>query len=110
MNTIANPNEILYYIIEIKKYLQNHSKNETSIKFSEFNDKYPSIFKLIISGKDISQLYNMLYTIDNIRKNKITKEQADIKYGKILAEKYIPAEILNDKPPKSNNNNSDADT
>lgn len=108
MNNIANPGEILHNIIEIRKYLQNNSQNETKIKFKDFENRYPSVYKKIVSGDDLSKMLDMLQTLAKIRNGDITKDDADKMYGNQLAKEYIPEHILKDKKP--NNNNSNADT
>lgn len=107
MNNIANPGEILHNIIEIKNYLKYNSQNETKIKFKNFEKRYPSVYKKIASGDDLSKMLDMLQTLAKIRNGDITKENADSKYANQLAKEYIPEHILKDKKPNNNNSNVD---
>lgn len=108
MENIANPEEILQNIIEIKNFLKNKSQNETKIKFKEFETRYPSVYNKIVSGEDLTKMLEMLQTLVKIRLGEIQKDDADKMYGSKLAREYIPEHILKDE--KSNNNNSNADT
>lgn len=108
MENIANPEEILHNIIEIKNYLKNNSQNETKIKFKDFESRYPAVYNKIVSGEDLTKLLEMLQTLLKIRLGELKKDEADKMYGAKLAQEYIPEHILKDEKP--NNNNSNADT
>ena len=108
MQNIANPEEILQNIIQIKNYLKTNSQNETKIKFKDFEKRYPSVYKKIVSGEDLTKLLEMLQTLFKIRLGEIKKDEADRMYGSKLSQEYIPEHILKDVKP--NNNNSNADT
>lgn len=63
--------------------------NEMKKKFPEFSEKYSSIFEMVISGKDITPLIEMLAQIDSIKKGKKTMQQAEDELRDSLAEQFV---------------------
>ena len=97
---LPNPSEILCKIVDIKKELQIKTVDEVSEKFSDFKDKYPHIFKKIITTDDNSELFNMLKLISQVKNGDVSLDFATTKVGHKMANKYIPEEILKDEKPK----------
>ena len=58
-------------------------------EFREFADRYPTLFKKVISGEDLSRLAEMIYYIEKIRSKKTTFEAAEEELGKNMAKDYI---------------------
>lgn len=99
-NKLPNPEQILTTVVAIKKELQTKTVDEVSVQFSDFKDKYPNIFKKIITNDDLSELYSMLKLITQIKSGDMSYEHATTNVGHKMAKKYIPEDILKDKKPK----------
>jgi hypothetical protein len=82
------------YILECIKNIQKDkntlTKTELINKWSAFYNEYPFI-SIILEDEDIdlSILIEMLFKIDKINDNKITKEKAEIEFGNILSKNYL---------------------
>ena len=62
-------------------------------RFPSFSDEYYSVFKMILSGEDITPLFAMLGVIQNITSDKISLEDGKKTVGKYL-NKFLPKELL----------------
>jgi hypothetical protein len=98
-----NPNSRAKYIREkvgIIEILIHKGLNEIElrnhIQVRDFVEKYPELFKKIISGDDMSMLRNMLSMLDKMGDGRITQHNASVVIGKELASKYIH---IKDTPP-----------
>ena len=100
-SNLPNPEEILTNVVKIKKELESKSLDEVSEKFTDFKDKYPNIFKKIVSNDDLSELFNMLKLVSQIKSGEMSFEHATTSVGQKMAKKYIPEEILKDKKQDS---------
>lgn len=81
---------ILECVQNIQKDKNTLTKTELTNKWSAFYNEYPFI-SIILEDEDIdlSILIEMLFKIDKINDNKITKEKAEIEFGSILSKKYL---------------------
>lgn len=81
-------------------------ENKIYEEVPEFYDEYPFLVKKIISGGDMSFLYKMLATLNNVQNGKKSFAGAELELGKKLANDYLyPAvqkenQRLNDKNKK----------
>lgn len=62
-------------------------------KFQEFADRYYSIFRMVLSGEDITPLFKMLNVINNINSGKKSFEDGEREVGMYLT-KFLPPELL----------------
>jgi len=67
----------------------NDKQLEKHVDLSDFVEKYPELFKKIISGEDISMLRNMLDMLDKMGSGNISQHNASVVIGKELASRYI---------------------
>jgi hypothetical protein len=67
----------------------NEKQLEKHADLSDFVEKYPELFKKIISGEDISMLRNMLDMLDKMGSGNISQHNASVVIGKELASRYI---------------------
>jgi hypothetical protein len=91
-----NPNARATFIREkvgTIELLRRKGLNERQLRehpdLTDFVEKYPELFKKIISGEDISMLRNMLNMLDKMGKGDITQHNASVAIGKQLASRYI---------------------
>lgn len=104
--TLPDTNEILDEVIKILEYMnidemkslmeKNQLDYEEKMEevFSDFSSRYYGIFRMIISGEDITPLYKMLSLLDEVKKGDSTIENAETNIGKYLT-KFLPEEIVN---------------
>lgn len=62
-------------------------------KFQDFAMRYYSVFKMIMSGDDITPLFEMLKVIDNVNIGKISYENGEHNIGQYL-NKFLPPDLL----------------
>jgi hypothetical protein len=78
-------------------------ENKLADENPEFYDEYPFLVKKLISGGDISFLYKMLETLDNVQKGKRSFAGAELELGSKLAQDYLYPTIKNkDQTSKDN--------
>ncbi len=76
--------------------IELRSENETECRllmqreFGKFFDVYPALFTMVYDGGDLRPLAEMLCMIDEMKKGRISKENAEKELGENLADKYIP--------------------
>lgn len=97
INTLPNPPEILSTVTDIKKDLSKLSTSELETKYTSFKEKYPSIYKKVITNDDLSQLFEMLTLLSKVKSGDVSLDNATKSVGYKMAHKYIPEDILNDK-------------
>lgn len=92
-------NETRFKINEIKLFIKKNKKN-TNLKefaekeFSDFNTKYPTLFrKLLEEDCDSKQLDYMLKQLENIQKGNKTQYDASVEIGQILVDKFVKPEL-----------------
>ena len=62
-------------------------------RFQDFSFKYYSIFRMILSGEDITPLFMMLDAINDVNSGKKNFEEAERRVGMHL-NKFIPPELM----------------
>lgn len=72
-------------------------------RFPEFALHYYAVFKKVISGEDITPLFQMLAEIDKIHKGQKSLEQVEKELGEEYANKYIYPKVGTGPPNKKNN-------
>jgi len=97
----TNVNEILDTIInvlermnddnikELKKNNENLYIDKLTNEFKEFSDKYYTLFRTVIDGEDITNLFKMLEMIQRIQNKEIDIKTAEKKLGDELANQYL---------------------
>jgi len=98
---LTNTSELLDNIITVLEYMNTEEminlkiKDETKYKdimekkFYKFSDKYYATFQKLLSGEDITQLFDMIAMLERVKKGNINFESAEKKIGEQLAQKYI---------------------
>lgn len=98
---LPDPVLLTQQIIEIQEYMCTDEmillqKNNFNVyeqnmrnKFSNFAEKYHSIFKLLIKGDDISMLIMMLQGINDVKNGHITMESLNKSIDVETARKYL---------------------
>jgi len=84
--------QIQHRVAELKKQgtvEEMELENKIYDEIPEFYDEYPFLVKKIISGGDISFLYKMLSTLDNVQNGKKSFAGAELELGKNLANNYL---------------------
>jgi len=91
-----NPSTRATFIREkvgITELLRRKGLNEAQLRehpdLIDFVEKYPELFKKIISGEDMSMLRNMLNMLDKMSSGNISQHNASVVIGKELASRYI---------------------
>ena len=104
-DTLPNAEEILDQVIQVLEYIntdelkQLKKTNELlyeqtiEIKFPEFTDRYYSVFKMLISGNDISPLFMMLEAISKVNHKVRSLDDVEQDIGKEL-NKFLPEGLL----------------
>lgn len=83
---------------ETIKDIQYHVTNNISLykKHDDFKKKYPKLFSMLCDTTcDQSMLQNLISLYKKMNKNTITKEDADVEFGTVAAEKYVKPFINN---------------
>ncbi len=62
-------------------------------KFSDFALRYYSVFKMVISGEDITPLFKMLEIIGNVKQGNISIEDGEKNVGSYLT-KFLPDGLM----------------
>lgn len=63
-------------------------------KFQTFADRYYSIFRMVLSGEDITPLFKMLTVINGINSGKKSFEDGEREVGTYLT-KFLPPDLMN---------------
>lgn len=79
--------------IELKQNNPEVYTNVMKDKFSSFNEKYPSLFDMVIDGNDISMLLEMLLRIDKVKEGKLTMDTAQNQLKDQLSNKYVYSQM-----------------
>ena len=98
---ITSVEEIMTYmcddeIMNFKYQDTNSYKEMMESKFKNFSDTYPSLFNLIIEGKDISMMLEMMARIEKVKNHEMSMDDAQEQLKEKLAEEYMYS-----KMPKS---------
>jgi hypothetical protein len=99
---IANVEEILTYmcnddVLDLKHQDENSYKEVMELKFKEFKELYPSLFNLIIEGKDISMMLEMMGRIEKVKNNEMSMDDAQEELKEKISEKYIYSQMSKEK-------------
>ncbi len=76
-------------MVELRKNNNDVFISTMETKFEDFAERYYSVFRMVISGKDISMLFEMLSTIDKMKKNKTSVEKGEQHIGNKLKQ-FLP--------------------
>jgi hypothetical protein len=103
--TLPNATNILDRVIEILECMNTNEmkalkstnlavfENTMEEKFQSFADQYFGVFRMLLSGEDISPLFMMLGEINKHNNGKQTYEDTEQTVGTYL-NKFIPKELL----------------
>jgi hypothetical protein len=58
-------------------------------EFSEFSDRYYTLFRTVIDREDLTNLFKMLEMIQKIQNDKIDVKSAEKQLGEDLADQYL---------------------
>ena len=64
-------------------------------KYPDFCSRYPAVFRMVLlqgDDMDTSRLRMMLKLFDKVNRKEITQDDASVKVGQNLANKYLPQE------------------
>lgn len=78
----------------LKKANNNLFEQTMEEKFPAFADRYYSMFKMVLSGDDITPLFKMLSVINGISGGKKSFEDGEKEVGSYLT-KFLPPELVN---------------
>lgn len=102
---LPNADDILNTVLLILEYMNSTSmiaiKKSNPVefekmiedKFPDFTTRYYGIFRMLLSGDDISPLFAMLQTINNINSGDISFEKGEKDVGKYL-KKFLPEDLV----------------
>jgi len=76
-------------IKQLKKDDENLYIDKLTDDFKEFSDRYYTLFRTVIDGEDITNLFKMLEMIQRIQNKDIDIKTAEKKLGEDLAEQYL---------------------
>jgi hypothetical protein len=74
--------------------------DKISEEFSEFSDRYYTLFRTVIDREDLTNLFKMLEMIQKIQNDKIDIKSAEKQLGDHLADQYLYP-VLNKKNNKN---------
>ena len=94
-------NLIVQYVKKNKRHVD--FRKNVSEQFSEFEHKYPTLFrKLVEEDCDQHQLNFMLSKLDQVRTGSQSQHDASVDVGQVLVDKYVKPELAK-KERKDNN-------
>lgn len=97
--TIETSDTIKEQVNLINDYVKKNKRDvnfrqNVSEKFSEFEHKYPTLFrKLVEEDCDREQLNFMLSKLDQVRTGNQTQHNASVDVGQVLVDKYVKPEL-----------------
>jgi hypothetical protein len=99
---------ILEYMVtpevkNMKKQNQDVYEKHLEEKFQTFTESFYSIFRMLVSGQDISNLVSMLRTLNEVKTNKIEFEEARDKMSHIVNKQFVDP-ITNQKKKQNKKN------
>jgi Ni/Fe-hydrogenase subunit HybB-like protein len=109
MKDLPKKQEILDDILEIMEYMckkdmillkkQNIDKYNEKLEeqFEQFATRYYTLFKIIISGGDITPLIIMLDSIEKMKYGNLTQDTAEKEVGEYLQEKFFYPSLSQEK-------------
>lgn len=78
-----------------KLYRKKLEKNHEDLYENHF-----FLFSKILKGDDISNLFKIFSLLEKVKKGKLTKREAELKFNMGLADRYLPKKFQNDYKPK----------
>lgn len=99
---ISKVEEIMVYmcnddVLDLKLENNDAYKEMMESKFKDFNDLYPSLFSLIIDGKDISMMLEMMTRIEKVKNNELSMNDAQEQLKDKLSEQYVYSKMTKAK-------------
>lgn len=75
--------------------MKSEGKSEEFIRSAvpEMVERYPELFRKIISGEEITPLLGMIALLDKIGAGEVSHHGASVAVGRALAERYMPENI-----------------
>lgn len=104
-DVLPNANDILDNVIKILECMNTDEmqlikkaniplfEQTMEEKFQEFADRYYSIFRMVLSGEDITPLFKMLSVINGISSGKKSFEDGEREVGSYLT-KFLPPDLI----------------
>tara|TARA_B100001057_G_C22822222_1_gene939878 strand:+ start:811 stop:1173 length:363 start_codon:yes stop_codon:yes gene_type:complete len=105
---IESTESITNQINSISEYVQKNKRNvdfrkNVSEEFSEFEHRYPTLFrKLVEDDCDRQQLNFMLSKLEQVRSGNQSQHDASVDVGQVLVDKFVKPELA--KKNKNSNN------
>lgn len=81
-------------IVKLKKDNNAKCLMKVDEEFSEFAERYPSLFRHVYNGYSLDRLAEMLCAIDKIKAGQINVETVEKEMGESLAKQYLPEELV----------------
>jgi hypothetical protein len=72
---------------------QGDSEDVIRTRVPDFIEKYPELFKKVITKSDLSPIQSMLGLLDKMGDGSISQHQASVIVGKKLVDKYITPQL-----------------
>ncbi len=72
---------------------QGDSEDVIRQRVPDFIEKYPELFKKIITRSDLSPIHSMLAMLDRMGDGSISQHQASIVIGKKLVDKFVTPQL-----------------
>ena len=99
---IATVEQIMTYmcdddVIDLKYQNEDSYKEMMESKFKAFSESYPSLFNLIIEGKDISMMLEMMARIEKVKNNELSMDDAQEQLKEKLSEEFIYSKMSKEK-------------
>jgi hypothetical protein len=82
---------------ELKRLHPDEFEKNVEKKYPGFVNNYYSIFKMLISGEDISNLISMMRTLDNVNKGNMTFDNARNKVSTRINDQFVNPKLSKNK-------------
>ncbi len=111
---LPNVDELLDGIIQILQYMctdemkklkdddEGEYKRHMEEKFPDFSFRYYATFQKVISGDDLTHLFNMIGAMKSAESGRMSFEQAEKSTFETLKREYIYPKFPNSRPTKNN--------
>jgi hypothetical protein len=76
-------------MVKLKENDPSEFSNYMESQFPAFSFRYYSLFQTIIEGKDLTPLFGMLGSIEQIKSGAMTLDQAEKEQGEELAQEFV---------------------
>jgi hypothetical protein len=87
---------------EMRKTNEDGFREHMETKYTEFADRYYSVYQKLMSGEDITPLFSMLARIERVTSGRSTIEKEEEELGTELANKYVMPAINQSNKNKNN--------